>query len=98
FAVGAAWPAARLMNAAHGRPRRFNRALVYSSKRMHITGSCPSCATRGVFTCHYQGVSHAEWPKAVHEHAPTQIICYKAVVIECCPPRTTSTPNTISGR
>jgi hypothetical protein len=25
------------------------------------------------FTCHYQGVSHAEWPKNSHHYAPTQI-------------------------
>jgi len=25
------------------------------------------------FTCHYQGVSHAEWPKNNDEYAPPQI-------------------------
>jgi hypothetical protein len=43
-------------------------------------------------TCHYQGVSHAEWPKNNDEYAPPQIgeaICQplKAVDIECRPPR-----------
>jgi hypothetical protein len=28
---------------------------------------------RATFTCHYPGVSHAEWPKANHEYAPPQI-------------------------
>jgi Domain of unknown function (DUF4167) len=32
------------------------------------------------FTRHYQGVSHAEWPKNIHHYAPTQI----GGVI-CCP-------------
>src|SRR6266540_1017969 len=44
------------------------------------------------FTCHYQGVSHAEWPKDNEEYAPTQtggaVCCsLKAVDIECRPPR-----------
>jgi hypothetical protein len=73
----------------------LQQASANSSERMHITrsGSCPSCAARSVFTCHYQGVSHAECPKDKHECAPTQAgsaICWplKAVVIECRPPRT----------
>jgi hypothetical protein len=44
------------------------------------------------FTCHYQGVSHAQWPKNNDEYAPPQIgdAFYrplKAVDIECRPPR-----------
>src|SRR5205807_410378 len=44
------------------------------------------------FTCHYEGVSHAEWPKDCHEWAPTQtggVICcpLNAVDLECRPPR-----------
>jgi hypothetical protein len=47
---------------------------------------------RGLFTCHYQGVSHAQWPNDNTECAPTQtgsVIWYpiKAVDIECRPPR-----------
>jgi hypothetical protein len=43
-----------------------------------------------IFTCHDQGVSHAEWPKDNHENAPTQtgiVICspLEAVDIECLP-------------
>ena len=42
------------------------------------------------FICRHQGGSHAEWPKDIHEHAPTQtcgvIFCPpKAVDIECRP-------------
>ena len=44
------------------------------------------------FTRHYQGVSHAEWPKISYDYASTQIgggICcpLKAVDIECGSPR-----------
>ena len=82
-----------LMNAAHSRPRASTvRRLAL--QRMHATssGSRPSCAARSIFTCHDQGVSHAEWPKDKHENAPTQtgiVICSppKAVDIECRPPR-----------
>jgi hypothetical protein len=60
---------------------------------MHITGSRSSCAARSIFTCHHQGVSHAEWPKDEHEYTPAEtdsVICcpLKAVVIERHPPRT----------
>jgi hypothetical protein len=27
----------------------------------------------GIFTCHYQGVSHAEWPKNNDEYAPPKV-------------------------
>jgi hypothetical protein len=42
------------------------------------------------FTCYYQGVSHAEWPKNNDEYAPTQFgeaICQprEAVDTECRP-------------
>ena len=41
-------------------------------------------------TCHYEGVSHAEWPKDKHESAPKEtgnVICWPltAVDIECAP-------------
>jgi len=101
FVVGAARPPVRVAAAVWiddrgSQPARgFNSASTHSSERMRIarSGSCPSCATRSVCTCHYQGVSHAEWPKDQHEYAPTQTdsaICWplKAVVIECAPPRT----------
>jgi hypothetical protein len=44
------------------------------------------------FTRHYQGVSHAEWPKNIHHYAPTQIggvICcpLKAADLERSSPR-----------
>jgi hypothetical protein len=44
------------------------------------------------FICHYQGVSHAEWPKIDDERAAPQIneaICapFEAVDIEWRPPR-----------
>jgi hypothetical protein len=44
----------------------FNSAQLFGVKRVTSSGSCPSCAARIVFTCHYQGVSHAEWPKNQH--------------------------------
>jgi Domain of unknown function (DUF4167) len=55
----------RMMNATRSRRRGFSSASAHSSERMRITSSCscPWCAARSVCTCHYQGVSHAEWPK-----------------------------------
>ena len=50
------------------------------------------------FTCHYRGVSHAEWPKDNDEYAPIQtsgVICcpLKAVDIEYRPPQPKGSQN-----
>jgi hypothetical protein len=44
----------------------FNSA--HSSEEMRIASSGPLPYVRSTdhFTCHYQGVSHAEWPKYKH--------------------------------
>jgi hypothetical protein len=52
----------RLMQAVHEQGRRKRRSPCF-----------PSCRTGTDFTCHYQGVSHAEWPKNNDEHASPQI-------------------------
>jgi hypothetical protein len=47
-------------------------------------------AARSIVTCHYQGVSHAEWPKPKHEYSLPETIratcrSLKAVDIEFIP-------------
>jgi hypothetical protein len=65
---------------------------------MYITstspGFCRFVSNTERFTFHYQGVSHAEWPKDKHEAAPTKtgsVIWWPltAVGIECAAARAT---------
>jgi hypothetical protein len=42
------------------------------NRKQHLA---PSSAAWSVFTCHYQGVSHAAWPEDKHESASKETIC-----------------------
>jgi hypothetical protein len=93
FRVGARRPPNGLMNAVPSRPR-VSAVRRLARQRIRMPPSLVSIVrvSDGAFVRKYQGVSHAKWPKAKHECAPTQtgsVICcpLKAVDIECRPPR-----------
>ena len=67
------------MNEVRSRPRGFNSASAHSFRENAHFWFFLRAQHGAVFTCHYQGVSHAEWSKDKHEYAPTQIgsvICW----------------------
>jgi hypothetical protein len=55
------------------------------NRKQHLA---PSIAALSVFTCHYQGVSHAAWPENSHEWALKETICcpLTAATVECAAP------------
>jgi hypothetical protein len=93
FRVGARRPPNGLMNAVRSRPR-FQRCVgsPFSESACRRPWFLSFVCRTEHFARNYQGVSHAKWPKAKHECAPTEtgsVICcpLKAVDVECRPPR-----------
>jgi hypothetical protein len=56
------------------------------NRKQHLA---PSIAALSVFTCHYQGVSHAAWPEDKYQSASEETICWPltAATIECAAER-----------
>src|SRR5215469_15647630 len=80
-----------LQNCTHApwEPRvaaRTRRLDVRSrNRKQHLA---PSIAALSVFTCHYQGVSHAAWPEDKYQSASEETICWPltTATIECAAP------------
>jgi len=55
------------------------------NRKQHLARSI---AALSVFTCHYQGVSHAAWPEDKYQSASEETICWPltAATIECGAP------------
>src|SRR5215831_5949485 len=71
------------------RERAASKVDVRGRKRkQHLA---PSIAALSVFTCHYQGVSHAAWPEDKYQSASEETIRWPlaAATIECAAPRLT---------